>query len=213
MAPFFELLEAVNDRAQDCGFAVRKRRSNNIDKATGLPTRIDLECHQSRFYGDVVPAHHNKKDQIGVAAASDGSDDEESVRQKYRGTKLSGCAWKAKAVFLKAAQVWVFVIRESDHNHEPDENPWDITIHRKRRQKDEKFRKRLFELALVKGHRRRRRRAVDERVSARQRPKPRCLDGLPSAPSVDARPAHLFPGFSTHSHERPKYRGGYPQGG
>lgn len=146
---FFELLEAVNDRAQDCGFAIRKRRSNNIDKATGLPTRIDLECHHSRFYGDVVPAHRNKEDQIGVAAASDGSDDEESVRQKYRGTKLSGCAWKAKAVFLKAAQVWVFVIRESDHNHEPDENPWDITIHRKRRQKDEKFRKRLFELAMV----------------------------------------------------------------
>lgn len=39
---FDELLDAVNDGAQACGFAIRKRRANNKDGETGLYNRYDL---------------------------------------------------------------------------------------------------------------------------------------------------------------------------
>lgn len=125
----------------------------NVDSLSGSAAqttkirRPDLECHHSRFYKDVIPkGRPTKQDK---EATGDSDDEDKGSRKKYQGTKLSGCGWKAKAVFLKAAQAWVFVIRSHEHKHDPDENPWDIAIHRNRRQASEDFQKRLLELAMM----------------------------------------------------------------
>lgn len=147
---FHELLTAVNNCAEECGFAVRKRRASNKDPETQEWTRYDLECHHGQLYKDVIPKGRNKD--TGEEEEEDAGDDNDEVHQKgekFRGTKLTGCGWKAKAVLLKKTKQWVYEICEYEHNHEPDENPWDTTIHRKRRQADEKFRKRLFDLAMM----------------------------------------------------------------
>jgi hypothetical protein len=96
---FEELFVAVSKITREIGFGVVKRRSANVDKRTGKPRRIDIECYEGR------------------------SNESKATKRVRQNSKKKDCGWKAKGVHSTKDNLWRFTVYRHTHSHEFCDQP------------------------------------------------------------------------------------------
>ena len=107
------LFEALQSASKARGYAVSKRRTSEVDKATNRPRRVDLAC------------------------ICGGKSYTSKASRRNTASQNTNCLWRAKAVHAKADDIWHLTIQDPEHNHQPTTRPHMLAAHRRHHQTDE----------------------------------------------------------------------------